>query len=655
MKIASAEQRLKELIDKINYHNKRYYLDDKPEISDNEFDLLLKELVNIEEQFPTLKTDTSPSQKVGGFVSTNFRKHKHINKMYSLDNVNNYEELLDFINRVKKTIKEPAYYLEPKFDGASISITYKDGQIDTAATRGDGETGEQITENVKTIKNIPLMLNGKNIPKIIEIRGEVIIPISQFKKLNLIDEKKFSNPRNAAAGTLRQLDSKITASRPLLFLPWGIGHVEGLDVKNEEKFIELILEWGFTLLGDFEKIITPKDIWRNYNKILNQRDQFDYEIDGLVLKLNSYEEQKKLGFTSKFPRWAVALKFPSSIEETVINDITYQIGRTGIITPVAELEEINISGVNVKRATLHNFDQLKKLNINIGDIVLVERAGDVIPKIKKVSRKVNKKKLKPPKTCLSCNKNLEFEGTYLYCKNEDCHDQLIQKLSYFVSKKSFNIDGLGEKILINLYKNNLIKKTSDIFKITVDDISKLEGLGEKSAKNIINEINTKKSVSLNNFINSLSIRNVGETVSKILSENFQKIQNLINVKVDDLIKIEGLGPEISENIYNFFNTDENIANINSCLENGVKIIENEISKDGPLKNKKISITGSFEDLSRNQLINLIEKNSGKFVSTISKNIDFVIVGKNPGNKEIKAKKLKINCLDINSFREIIEN
>ena len=258
MKIASAEQRLKELIDKINYHNKRYYLDDKPEISDNEFDLLLKELVSIEEQFPTLKTNTSPSQKVGGFVSTNFRKHKHINKMYSLDNVNNYEELLDFINRVKKNVKEPAYYLEPKFDGASISITYKDGQIDTAATRGDGETGEQITENVKTIKNIPLMLNGNNIPKIIEIRGEVIIPISQFKKLNLIDEKKFSNPRNAAAGTLRQLDSKITASRPLLFLPWGIGHVEGLNIKNEEKFIELIWEWGFTLLGDFEKIITPK-------------------------------------------------------------------------------------------------------------------------------------------------------------------------------------------------------------------------------------------------------------------------------------------------------------------------------------------------------------------------------------------------------------
>ncbi|MFL2686203.1 MAG: NAD-dependent DNA ligase LigA [Thermodesulfobacteriota bacterium] len=397
MKIASAEQRLKELIDKINYHNKRYYLDDKPEISDNEFDLLLKELVSIEEQFPTLKTNTSPSQKVGGFVSTNFRKHKHINKMYSLDNVNNYEELLDFINRVKKNVKEPAYYLEPKFDGASISITYKDGQIDTAATRGDGETGEQITENVKTIKNIPLMLNGNNIPKIIEIRGEVIIPISQFKKLNLIDEKKFSNPRNAAAGTLRQLDSKITASRPLLFLPWGIGHVEGLNIKNEEKFIELIWEWGFTLLGDFEKIITAKDIWRNYNKILNQRDQLDYEIDGLVLKLNSYEEQKKLGFTSKFPRWAVALKFPSSIEETVINDITYQIGRTGIITPVAELEEINISGVNVKRATLHNFDQLKKLNINIGDIVFVERAGDVIPKIKKVSKKVNKKKIKTAK------------------------------------------------------------------------------------------------------------------------------------------------------------------------------------------------------------------------------------------------------------------
>ena len=655
MKIASAELRLNELIDKINYHNKRYYLDDKPEISDSEFDLLLKELISLEKQFPTLKTNTSPSQKVGGFVSTNFKKHKHINKMYSLDNVNNHEELLDFHNRIKKTVKKPIYYLEPKFDGASISITYKNGQIDTAATRGDGETGEEITENVKTIKNIPLMLNGNNIPKIIEIRGEVIIPISHFKKLNLIDDKKFSNPRNAAAGTLRQLDSTITASRPLLFLPWGVGHYEKLNIGNEEKFIELISEWGFTLLGEFEKMITSEDIWENYNKILKQRENLDYEIDGLVLKLNSYQEQTDLGFTSKFPRWAVALKFPSSIAETKVIDITYQVGRTGIITPVAELEEINISGVNVKRATLHNFDQLKKLNINIGDNVLVERAGDVIPKIRKVSRKVNNKQLMPPKNCLSCSQDLEFEGSYLYCKNIDCHDQIIQRLSYFVSKKSFNIDGLGEKILLNLHSNNLIKRTSDIFKITIEDISKLEGLGDKSAENIVNEINSKKLISLNNFINSLSIRNVGETVSKLLSENFRTIQNLINVEVDELIKIEGLGPEISENIYNFFNTSENISNINSCLTNGVIIKENKISKDGPLKNKKLSITGSFEDISRDEIIELIEKNSGKFVSSISKNIDYLVVGKKPGSKEVKAKELKINCLDIDSFLKIIEN
>ena len=655
MEYKIAKEKISDLTKKINYHNKRYYLHDKPEISDGEFDILIKELIKLEEDFPKLKKSTSPSQKVGGFVSKSFKKHTHGNKMYSLDNINNFDELNEFIKRVNKTITDPEFIIEPKFDGASISITYKNGEIYSAATRGDGEIGEEITENVKTIKSVPLKLIGKNIPDLIEIRGEVIFPISKFNKLNISSSKVFSNPRNAAAGSLRQLDSKMTASRPLVFIPWGLGLIKNFNIVSEEEFISLLENWGFNLLGDFNLFKKINDIYNHYEYILSSRNKFDYEMDGLVIKLNSIKSQLKLGFTSKFPRWAAALKFPATVAETIIKDFTFQIGRTGIITPVAELKEVNISGVNVKRATLHNFDQIKKLNVNINDIVLIERAGDVIPKITKISKKINKKKFKPPTTCYCCESELISEGSYLYCKDISCKDQLLEQISYMVSKKAFNINGLGKNIILNLYNNNLINLTSDIFNLKTEQIAVLEGLGLKSANNIINEIKLKKNIKFTNFINSLSIKLVGETTAKIISENFKTLEDLTSASFDDFNNIDGVGPEISENLKKFFEDKRNLSNIKLMQKYGVNIIyENFESISNVLIGKKIAITGNFQEFKREEIEKIIALNSGMYVKSISKNTSYLISGENPGSKIEKAKKLNIKILNINKFLEIVK-
>ena len=377
MNSSQINKRIKELEELINYHNKRYYLEDKPEISDGEFDLLLKELIQLEDENPSIANPNSPSKKIGGYVSKEFKKFVHLKKMYSLENISNSEELQKFIERISKTIKNPKFILEPKFDGSSVSITYKKGLFTSASTRGDGSIGEDITENIKTIKNIPLELKTNNPPEIIEIRGEVIFPLKEFKALNKKlkkDNMSFSNPRNAAAGSLRQLDTKITAARPLIFIPWGLGEYSNLVFDSELRIISYFDKWGFSKLGDFIPVSKLSLIENHFNSVLKVRDELDYEIDGLVIKLDRIEDQLKLGFTSKYPKWAAALKFPSAIAKSKINNISYQLGRTGIVTPVAELKEIILGGVKVKRASLHNFDQIKLLKLNVNDEVFIERA-----------------------------------------------------------------------------------------------------------------------------------------------------------------------------------------------------------------------------------------------------------------------------------------
>jgi len=654
----SVQRRINQLIQSINYHNKKYYLDDDPEISDSEFDLLLKELEKLEKENPNLKLADSPTEKIGGYISKSFSKHNHLEGMYSLENISNNAELHDFIKRITKLVKSPEFILEPKFDGASVSITYEKGMLTVAATRGDGKIGEDVTENIKTIKSVPLSLSGKQIPELIEIRGEVILPINKFQALNKnlkATGQVFSNPRNAAAGSLRQLDSKITSQRPLIFIPWGIGRIDNIVVKKETELIKLFEKWGFVKLGEFVKTNKIRDIEAHFSKVLKSRNNLNYEIDGLAIKLNNRDQQNIFGFTSKYPKWAAAIKFPSILTETRISKITFQVGRTGMITPVAELDEVEISGVRVKRATLHNFELLESMNLNVGDKVLIERAGDVIPKVLRITKKVNTKRFKIPTVCHSCGKaDIHKEGSYMFCKNTECPEILNAKLAYLVSKKSFNIIGLGKQILINLVENNVIKDIADVFSLDTNNLIQLDGFGEKLAKNLVNEINLKKEVDFDKFINSLGIRHVGENVSKIIAANFNNLDELMHTDSERIENLDGIGTEIAKSIMEFVTNKKNIDIIRKILNNGVKIkyVKNIIGDK--LRGNAFCITGTLKNFTRDELIEAIRQEGGAVVSTVNKKTNYLILGDNPGSKLNKANELDINVIDENEFLKLIK-
>ncbi|MEE2702262.1 MAG: NAD-dependent DNA ligase LigA [Thermodesulfobacteriota bacterium] len=654
----SVQRRINQLVQSINYHNKKYYLNDNPEISDPEFDLLLKELEKLEKENPNLKLADSPTEKIGGYMSNGFSKHNHLEGMYSLENISNNSELHDFIKRITKLVKSPEFILEPKFDGASVSITYEKGMLTVAATRGDGKIGEDVTENIKTIKSVPLSLSGKQIPELIEIRGEVILPINKFQALNKnlkATGQVFSNPRNAAAGSLRQLDSKITSQRPLIFIPWGIGRIDNIVVKKETGLIKLFEKWGFVKLGEFVKTNKIRDIEAHFSKVLKSRNNLNYEIDGLAIKLNNRDQQNMFGFTSKYPKWAAAMKFPSILTETRISKITFQVGRTGMITPVAELDEVEISGVRVKRATLHNFELLESMNLNIGDKVLIERAGDVIPKVLRITKKVNTKRFKIPTMCPSCEKrDIHKEGSYVFCKNTECPEILNAKLAYLVSKKSFNIIGLGKQILINLVENNVIKDIADVFSLDTNNLIQLDGFGEKLAKNLVNEINLKKEVDFDKFINSLGIRHVGENVSKIIAANFNNLDELIHADSERIENLDGIGTEIAKSIMEFVTNKKNIDIIRKILNNGVKIKYAKNIIGDKLRGNAFCITGTLKNFTRDELIEAIRQEGGAVVSTVNKKTNYLILGDNPGSKLNKANELDINVIDENEFLKLIK-
>jgi len=566
-------------------------------------------------------------------------------------------KLEDFIKRIKKRIKSPEFILEPKFDGASVSITYKKGMLEVAATRGDGKIGENITENIKTIKSVPLSLTGKQIPELVEIRGEVIFPISKFKSLNESIRNTgqiFSNPRNAASGSLRQLDSNVTSQRPLIFIPWGIGTITNMTINKETELIKFFEKWGFIQLGEFVKVNNLEDIKSHFNKVLKSRNNLNYEIDGLVIKLNNRNEQNIFGFTSKHPKWAAAVKFPSILTETKIREIIFQIGRTGMITPVAELDEIEISGVKVKRATLHNFELLESMKFNIGDQVLVERAGDVIPKVLKITKKLNRKPFKIPKRCPCDKEDLHKEGSYMFCKNTECTEILKGKLTYLVSKKNFNIIGLGKRILVSLVDNNIVKNIADVFNLSFDDLIRLDGFGKKLTTNLINEVNLRKEIAFDRFINSLGVRHVGENISKIITQKFKNIEELQNATLEDIEKIDGIGIEIAKSTREFFNNKRNTNIINQMISNGVEIKYEEEVGSG-LEGNTFCITGTLESFTRDELVEMIQKERGNVTSSISKKTNYLILGNHPGSKLDDAKMLGIKIIDEKELLKLIKN
>ncbi|MGH7885525.1 MAG: NAD-dependent DNA ligase LigA, partial [Thermodesulfobacteriota bacterium] len=622
-----AKKKIKTLKEKINQHNYKYYVESSSEISDSDFDNLLKELRELEKNYPEFLTSDSPSVRIGGEAAKGFSPFEHKIPMTSIDNVMDEKEAVDFDKRVKRFLNTDGnieYIAQPKFDGVSASLTYINGILKYGATRGNGTTGEEITNNLKTIKTVPLSFRQSKIsPELIEIRGEVIFPIEAFKKLNSELEKKgepaFINPRNTASGSLRQLDPSITAERPLVFYCWGIGECIGHHFDNEIEIYEAFDKWGFKVEKNIKECKNIYDAVEYHQNFETIRNSLEYEVDGIVIKVKSRGFQKILGSTAKYPRWSVAFKFKARQAATKINDITVQVGRMGLLTPVAELKPVIISGITVKRASLHTEDIIQSRDIRIGDTVVVQRAGDVIPEVVKPIieyRTNNERQFEMPEKCPVCSTKVEKLGSYYYCPNFSCMAQLKGRIQHLASRNSFDIEGLGEKIVAQLMNEGLIKDLADIFYLRKEDLINLERFAEKSSDNLIEEINKSKKVSFDRFLNGLSIKHLGQRMAEVLSENYESLEKLQNSSYEDLISIKTVGPEIAESVIKFFGNTKNVNLINKLLGSGIEIIYPEKKKkSGKFEGKTFVLTGTLESYTRDEAAEIIANLGGKVINS----------------------------------------
>ncbi len=656
-------QRLEELEVLIKKHNYNYHTLDKPIISDKEFDKLVKENDTLEKKYPSLILNDSPNKSYGSKIKDNFKKIKHDSQMYSLANAFDNHDIKDFIKRSIKFLNlknddDFQYICEPKIDGLSLNLVYKNGNLKSAGTRGDGFIGEDVTENILKIKNIPSKLK-KNFPDFIEIRGEVFLNKSDFEKLNskLENKSKFANPRNAAAGSLRQLDISISHSRPLKFIPHGIGKCSN-NFDKIENYYDQLKNWDIAPNNLSKKCQSVEEIIKYYNQIDQKRSGIDYDIDGLVVKINSFKLQERLGYVGKNPRWAIAIKFSAEKANTIIQSVDYQVGRTGAITPVARLQPVNLGGVIISNASLHNFDEINKKNINVLDLVEIERAGDVIPYVTRLVKKNSKlnNKIKPPRNCPICKSNVlkEKGETILRCSNTySCSSQLMGRIVHFVSKKCLNIDGFGEKQVKQLFNLKYLNKVEDIFNLEKfeAEIIELDGWGELSFSNLINSINNSKKISFDRFIYSLGIRFIGEVNAEILANEFKELDVFISSSsnITMLENIDGLGPKAISSIIDFFSKDTNKKTIKN-LKNHLSIIfiENK-TLDNFFSNKHLVFTGTLSKLSRDEAKYLAKTKGAKILSSISKKTDFLIAGEKAGSKIDKATKLGVKILDEKEF------
>jgi DNA ligase (NAD+) len=655
------QQRIKDLVERLNYHSYKYYVLDDPEISDTEYDELFNELKALEKKHPEYILEYSPTQKVGYKVLTAFEKVVHRTPMLSLANVFNYEELEDFNVRVKKVLSTDTaieYAAEPKLDGLAVAIRYEKGIFVKAATRGDGETGEDITENTRTIKNVPLRLIGQKYPDIFEIRGEVVIPKNEFDKLNTQKikngEKPFANPRNAAAGSVRQLDSKITAERPLYFYAHSFTNEDLF--KSHSEALRHATEWGFMVPKDTIVTSDIKKIVTYFNKLMADRDSLNVGIDGVVVKVNDTKIQKELGSVARSPRWAVAWKPPAHTATTTVKNINIQVGRTGVLTPVAELEPVEVGGVEIKRATLHNASDLEKKDVRVGDTVVIERAGDVIPAIIRVVSDGKPHRAEPfrfPKQCPECRTPVVRDGVNFLCTNVKCPARIKESINNFISRNAMNIDGVGDKLIDQLVERKLITSFSDIYRLNEATLVMLDRMGKKSAENAIDSINSSKTVNLDKFINALGIELVGLENSRELAKRFKTIDGLFHIKSAELENIDGFGPNIITSVVNFFNDQNNINEIKDLISLGVKIDNKQSISSDKLSGLSFVITGSFEEMTREEIAKLIESNGGKVSSSVSKKTSCLILGTDPGSKFDKAKELGTKILSLNEFKKLV--
>ncbi|MDD5553935.1 MAG: NAD-dependent DNA ligase LigA [Candidatus Omnitrophica bacterium] len=659
------KQEIEKLREDIRRHDYLYYVLSRPEISDKEYDDLMKRLKELEEKYPQLKTEDSPTVRVSGGVLEGFKTIRHRQKMYSLDNTYSFEELKDWDKRVARGLRAGEkidYVIEHKIDGVSANITYEKGRLSAGATRGDGETGEDVTQNIKTIRAVPLVLMGSAVPDFIEIRGEVYMEIKDFKALNKEKEKEgevlFANPRNATSGSIKLLDSGLVAKRRLNFFAHSLGENSGLSIATQWEYINKLKEWGMRtnpysrLCKDLDEAIGICKEWED------KREKLSYEIDGMVIKVNSLSQQRRLGFTQKSPRWAVAYKYAARQATTKVKRIIVNVGRTGVITPVAELEPVACGGVTIKHATLHNFDEIKRLNIGAGDRVLIQRAGEVIPQIVKVVEKKGKRGFIIPKNCPVCNGKIvkEKEGDVAYrCINPSCAAHLFRGLLHFSGRSAMDIQGMGESVVLQLCRKGMVKDFADIYFLKKEDLLKLELFKEKKAGNLIEAVEKSKKQPLSRLIFGLGVRHVGEKAAYVLAQKFHSLDNLMKAKYEDLRKIYEVGPVIAQSIADFFGQESTRQLIKKFKAAGLEAREEIRSvKRSLITGKTLVFTGEMEDFSRNEAERLVREMGGNASSSVSKNTDFVVAGGNPGSKYENAKKMGVKIISEKEFKEMIK-
>lgn len=657
MNLEEARKKIEQLTATINYHNKLYYTDDNPEIEDYEYDKLFRELENLEREFPELKKDDSPTNKVGVTILEKFEKFEHPIAMYSLSNVMNEEEFLEFDNRMQKELNTSKikYTVENKFDGLALELIYEKGKLTVASTRGDGQVGENVTNNVKMMNNVPKSI--KDTKKLI-VRGEALITKKDFEILNKereeLEEIPFANARNAASGGLRQLDSSESKKRRLKFFAYQIANYKDFDLTNEYKSMEFLSELGFTVEGVHPNI-DAKKVLETYYDIQEKRSKMDYEIDGLVIKVDDVKYQEKLGFLSRAPRFAVAFKFKPEEKETVLKNIEVQVGRTGALTPVAKLEPVQVGGVTVSNVTLHNPNEIKSKDIRIGDTVVVIRSGDVIPKIVRVvleKRPSDSKVFEFPKKCPVCGGDTAItDGDVIVrCINDECPSKITRYIEYFVSKPAMNIDGIGKEWIAVFTKSGLVKTPADLYKITRDDLFKFERMGEKLASYMLESIENSKNTTLKRFIYALGIRQVGETTADLLAKYFTSVENFKKATINDLQNIEGIGEISAKSIYDFLHNKKTLKLIDDLLDAGVNpVFEKLTTVESPLTGKNVVITGSIEGFTRNSAKEAAERLGATVQSAVSKNTDILIVGEKAGSKLKKAQELGIQIMEADDF------
>jgi len=657
------KQRIDELIKIINKASEEYYTNDNPTITDQEYDDYYHELEKLEQQYPELIREDSPTKRVGGKIIDEFKKVSHEIPMMSLGDIFSEDEIFEFDQRIKKTIPNPTYVCELKIDGLSVSLLYENGKLIRGATRGNGIVGEDITHNVETIKSIPLVINDK---RKIEVRGEIYMPKKSFNKLNQERKEKgeslFANPRNAAAGSVRQLDSKIAAKRNLSTFIYHLPSSDDFNIKYHHESLSFMKELGFVVNPNIKIADNVNEVINYVKEWTEKRESLPYEIDGIVIKVDKIEDQKKLGYTSRTPKWAIAYKFPAVEVLTKIKNIEFCVGRTGKITPRADLDPVHLAGSIIKSVTLHNEDYIKEKDIMINDTIVLHKAGDVIPEVVKVLKERRtgiEIPFKMIKNCPICNSKLEKKETEAnyFCPNPNCDARNIEGLIHFSSRETMNIEGFGESIVEDFYNEGYLKTICDYYTLYnhKEDLKELEGFGEKSINNLLQNIEKSKKNSLEKLLFALGIRYIGKKTAKILAINYRNIDKLMSSEYEDLVKIQDIGEVIADSVYKFFKEEKNIKTINELKLLGVNMeYKGNESIDDNFNNKTFVLTGTLSKLTRDEASIEIENRGGKVTSSVTKKTDYVIVGENPGSKYQKAKDLNINILNEEEFLNMLE-